>query len=37
MIYNHQTTGPQTLDFIDSYDEVKRVHSAQIRPFLERE
>lgn len=29
--------GPQTFDVVDSFDRVKRVHSTQMKPFLERE
>ena len=29
--------GPQTFDVVGIYDKVKRVHSSQMKPFLERE
>ncbi|CAF1264719.1 unnamed protein product [Adineta steineri] len=29
--------GPQTFDVVDNYDKVKRVHSSQLKPFIERE
>jgi hypothetical protein len=29
--------GPQTFDVVDIYDKVKRVHSSQLKPFIERE
>ncbi len=28
---------PQTFDVIDMNDKVKRIHSSQLKPFLERE
>ncbi|CAF5190285.1 unnamed protein product [Rotaria magnacalcarata] len=29
--------GPQTFDVLDVHDNMKRVHSSQMKPFLERE